>query len=677
MRLVLLALTFTALVGGRHDPAASAWELPDQQRASAAGTQIAPTGAITGVVRSATGQPIAGAAVLLSPAVGQTRQMTDERGRFAFVSLPAGTYRILVNALGFVDGRYGQTSAFAPMGAIALADGQWFDRADVTLWRTGGISGRVVDEHGEPVVGTYVRVLAQFHVAGTPRLFAGPAAITDDRGVYRIGRLPPARYLVVVPSVQSTLPADFRWDDGRWSSAGFDGGSIRVQRVIPVEARLHETAADPANRLILGSYVLAPPGIDGRPAAYPITFHPAGSNPAGAAAIDLGPAEERNGVDVVLQPVATARVSGVASAAAGPVAGVVLRLMPVGLESLATGSEAATTVVGADGRFAFLNVPAGDYVIDAGAKTELTFHNRTGASLPLAGGVVNPNSQRGDLPGLPGAGYQSRAASEPNRYFGRLPIAVGASDLAVEMPLHASISLAGRLAFDGKGGLASLSYTRGAAGGNAATTAALRLDAALVLPSIDVEPADADTSLGATESGIIQTTDPHSASFTIDGLRRGEYVLRVLNRTDRAMIKSITVGGQDFTHRPIDPSALPPGAGVVVTMTDELPEITGVLRATDAAQSAAAVIAFPVERDQWRRYGFTPTRIKSVSIDPDGSFRLRGIPAGEYFVVAVDASQIDAWNDPAFLERAAAVAARVTIGWGETTQVTPPMARNR
>jgi hypothetical protein len=143
------------------------------------------------------------------------------------------------------------------------------------------------------------------------------------------------------------------------------------------------------------------------------------------------------------------------------------------------------------------------------------------------------------------------------------------------------------------------------------------------------------------------------------------------------MIKSVTAGSQDFTHRPIDPSGLPPGVEVVVTMTDELPEIAGVLRTTDTSTSRAAVIAFPIERGQWRRYGFTPTRIKSVLVDSDGSFRLRGIPAGEYFVVAVDGSQIDAWNDPAFLDKAAAVAARVTIGWGETKQITPPVARVR
>ena len=361
---------------------------------------------------------------------------------------------------------------------------------------------------------------------------------------------------------------------------------------------------------------------------------------------------------------------------AGPFTGVVLRLMPDGLESLGTGSEAATTIIGADGRFVFLNVPAGNYVIDAGAKTELTFHLRTGASLPLAGGVVNPNAQSGSVAALPGGSYMSRADSEPNSFFGRLPITVGASDLVVEMPLHAAISLTGRLGFEGKAALASLAYSGGVAGGTA-TSPAARLDTALMLPGMTIEPADGDTSLGVTETGIIETTDPNRASFTFNGLRQGGYVLRSFHRTDRAMIKSITIGGEDFTHRPIDPSALPTGAEVVVTMTDALPEIGGIVRTTDGAGSRAAVIAFPVERDQWSRYGFTPTRITSMLIDPDGSFRLRGLPAGEYFVVAVDASQVNAWNDPAFLAKAAAAATRVTIGWGETKQVNPSVTRIR
>jgi hypothetical protein len=42
-------------------------------------------------------------------------------------------------------------------------------------------------------------------VAGQRQLVAGPIAVTDDRGAYRIANLDPARYLVAVLSVQSTV----------------------------------------------------------------------------------------------------------------------------------------------------------------------------------------------------------------------------------------------------------------------------------------------------------------------------------------------------------------------------------------------------------------------------------------------------------------------------------------
>jgi len=42
------------------------------------------------------------------------------------------------------------------------------------------------------------------------------------------------------------------------------------------------------------------------------------------------------------------------------------------------------------------------------------------------------------------------------------------------------------------------------------------------------------------------------------------------------------------------------------------------------------------------------------------------LPAGDYFIVAVDPSLVTAWQDPKFLERAAAVAIRVSLAWDES-----------
>ena len=84
---------------------------------------------------------------------------------------------------------------------------QWIDNINIPLWRLGSISGRVVDERNEPLVGVAVRAFSTATIAGQPQLVAGPLATTDDRGIYRLSALEPNRYIVSVQSVQSTVLA--------------------------------------------------------------------------------------------------------------------------------------------------------------------------------------------------------------------------------------------------------------------------------------------------------------------------------------------------------------------------------------------------------------------------------------------------------------------------------------
>jgi hypothetical protein len=75
---------------------------------------------------------------------------------------------------------------------------------------------------------------------------------------------------------------------------------------------------------------------------------------------------------------------------------------------------------------------------------------------------------------------------------------------------------------------------------------------------------------------------------------------------------------------------------------------------------------FPVEPDRWQRYGPQPDRLNSVPATPTGVYGIFRLPAGDYHVVAVQEGLAGAWKDPAFLEAAARVATRITVGWGET-----------
>jgi hypothetical protein len=655
------------------------------------------TAAISGVVtNAATRRPIAGAIVSLRFGPGTSglapglsrirRQLTDALGRFVFRDLPGiRGYSISASRIGFVDAEYGQTTTFGPTGTINLRDGQWFDRADVLMWKPGAISGRVVDERGEALVGAYVRVLAQMLVAGTPRLLAGPAARTDDRGEYRLAGLVPGRYLVMVPSIQSTvaadLPASALADEAASRTAietqlTFGGGGLGLPPRVDAALDL-----DPANRLLVGNFP-TPPIVNGRVQSYPITFFPGTSNSAAAATIELGLAEERRGADIALQPLPASRVSGIVEGPRDQIAGRLLRLMPAGLEDLSFGSEIATTRIGPDGRFVFLGVPNGTYTIDTRrASTELTIEAASpGVSLPRTPGVFVGGSQSGTVQSAPpGVGYLTRDGSVSDPYWTRTSVAVSSDMSNVVVTLHPTLRLTGRMVFEGTTRQIveqQVSFGGGIASGGTPTVTSGMTARPFRLPTVYAEPASADTSLGVPRSNATPDSGVPD-SFVLEGLRGGEYVLRVNQGSGLYVVKSITVGGQDVSYRPVDLSAARSAGEVVVTFTDQITTVNGFVQGDQSPASSAAVIAFPVERDQWTRYGFSPKRMQAATTEAATGFQMRGLPAGEYFFVAVDRSLMNAWQDPAFLERAAGLATRVSLQWGDTQSVNLSLSRIR
>src|SRR5262245_50621486 len=117
------------------------------QQNPAQSQQPAPTGsgAITGtVVDGQTGDPVAGALVFLAPVtpgasvpLAQTRQITDARGRFAFVELTGdGAFTISASKFGYLDGGYGRDhSATDPLRAVALKKDDWVSGLRVSIFR--------------------------------------------------------------------------------------------------------------------------------------------------------------------------------------------------------------------------------------------------------------------------------------------------------------------------------------------------------------------------------------------------------------------------------------------------------------------------------------------------------------------------------------------------------------
>jgi hypothetical protein len=109
-------------------------------------------------------------------------------------------------------------------------------------------------------------------------------------------------------------------------------------------------------------------------------------------------------------------------------------------------------------------------------------------------------------------------------------------------------------------------------------------------------------------------------------------------------------------------------------MTTKSTRISGSVHDVTGPGQQTSVVAFPVEKRQWSRYGFAPLTIKTASfVGP--RYTLTGLPPGEYFVVAVDAASGGAWRDPAWLDAASRIATRVTLKWDEPLTVDLSLSR--
>ena len=614
-----------------------------------------PNGAISGVVvNGSTGEPVVGAVVHLAsvPArslIRQTRQITDDKGRFAFVNLQGGVdYTVAASKFGYLAGGYGRdTMPTDPLRPIPLRGDAWVPNIRVAVWKPGSISGVIRDEAGEPVVGVFVRVLQRVRIFGRDEVAAGPLTVTDDRGAYRIPDLAPGTYLVQVPSVQAAIPTSVALP--ATPAASFDG-AVEV---------------DDTHRLVISRYPLPPPPIGGRQMAYPSVFHPSTSIVADATTVELTYGGDRDSIDVTLRPVASVRVSGIVDGPVDVVSGLTLRLLPAGLENVGLGSEAATTLVGADRTFAFVNVPSGSYTIDAmSSVTELltsapSFLDRSRPRFPVpppARGSGMSSETIDLIPGLTLARTTYGGGSRTAPHSGRAAVTVGGADLTgvvVRMQPHARMS--GRVVVDRDASVPS---------SNPPARFALRLDAAT-----------GEAHLGRPQTSGLGGLPPDQ--FAFDDIAPGRYFVRTATYPGWT-IKSVSVKGRDVTHVPIDAAAGEDLTGAVVTMTNAAPRLSGAVRNTDEIKAdAALVIVFPTAPAEWRHTGFYPARLRHATVASNGTFMVDRLPAGDYFVAAISRTHISTWRDPAFLEKVATTASRITLQWGGQTSrdLTPVVVR--
>lgn len=158
-------------------------------------------GSIEGhVVNAATGAFMRGAYVRLKGSDADLLAETAVDGTFHFTGLPAGTFRVTAKRGGYMER--------SPVRVVSLNDQEEVRDADLRLFPQASLSGRVLDEVGEPVEGARVLLRRQAYQHGEKRWqAAGGQATTDDRGQFRFRGLDPGKYIAVadrdVPAVNS------------------------------------------------------------------------------------------------------------------------------------------------------------------------------------------------------------------------------------------------------------------------------------------------------------------------------------------------------------------------------------------------------------------------------------------------------------------------------------------
>ena len=545
---LLLSATIAAAQGAPQFPGAPGPQAPPPARDNSAKTG---TARIRGrVVAADTGTPLRKAQIrAIAPELRENRlAITADNGTFELTELPAGRYQLTASKGSFVQLQYGQTRPFEAGKPVEIADGQTIERIDFALPRGALVTGRVIDEVGEPVTDVQVAALRYQFVQGQRRLVpAGRTATTNDIGEYRIFGLPPGQYYVSA-TLRSNNPLD--------------------------------TAA--ADR-----------------SGYAPTYYPSAPNVGGAERLNVDLGQMRAAIDVTLSPARMARITGTVVDSDGkPMANSVLVMAQVEAGLSAT----AGAQVRPDGSFTIGSVSPGKYTILA-LNPQAILGGGGSAELVTADVTVTGE----DINGLQIAGVKSAAVTGK-----------------VVLPQ--------------------------AAGGG------------VRLSSIQLMTASVKTelSVGLGGGGLVKVNDDGTFEMKV---QPGQRLIRVAPQSQNIRLKSVRLNGNDVIDSGIDFRSAQDISGLEVELTTQQSEVSGMV--TDARGQNVrdySVIVFARDPQRWNN---ASRFLGGGRPDQDGKFKVRNLPAGEYYAIALDYVEPGSGTDPEFLEKVKDRATSFTLNDGE------------
>jgi hypothetical protein len=591
------------------------------------------------VIDAITSEPLAAAAIRLGRAPTAAGRpgaapppyaaRTDTRGQFTFGTVAPGAYTLTSMLPGYLNGAYGQQRMDGPWREVVVpAGGSPAGEVVIRMWPASVIAGVVRDELGDPMPEVRVRALRRTFVAGKPAFTPVPQLnrLTDDRGMYRFSRVVPGAYLVVVPSTLinfspasgAALMAAYQAGATSTDLIAEFGASPSMASVLVGEWLLHRPAGTPA---------LAQPMEPGALTVYSTTYHPAATSLAGSAIVRVGPGEERSGVDLHLRPAETFRVSGVVTGSDGGPVPTGLRLIAVEARPFDVNGEFATASTGSDagGRFTFLGVPPGRYVVVVERAPQGRFESSGISEVVYAGGAA---VEAGRIVAPPVAAPLLWAET---------PVVVAGDDVAgVGVVLREGFHLRGSLQFRGP---------------------------------IARPPADTFRRIGVTLTRADGRSIPRQSPRTdVDDEGRfvtsqyvpGRYYVSASSLPPGWSLRSATAAGRDVLDRPLEVIDRDVD-DLTLVFTTARPRLSGTVRHTGQPGVEATVHIFPADVSDWLAAEMPPTRTRTLAVTDDGSFLVDDLRPGRYLAVALAPSIDLDVQDPASIPALARASTPVTI----------------
>lgn len=241
--------------------------------------------------------------------------ISDAAGKFHFDGVDPGDYYLKATHAGYADSTY-KPKENGVGGKLHVAAGDALTAIALSLVPYGSVSGRVVDEDGDPIAGATASALIAHYAAGQPKLTPADSSPANSKGEFHLEKLPAGRYFISA----SVTKMDF---------AG-----------------------------ILGS--TPPPPADGSPeTGYVTTYFPGTTNVSDATKVDVVAGSDLPGLVIKLRKSRVVRVSGQALTADGTpmTAGSVMLMNVASLGSMQMG------MVRPDGHFELANVQPGSYML--------------------------------------------------------------------------------------------------------------------------------------------------------------------------------------------------------------------------------------------------------------------------------------------------------------------------